>query len=86
MAANAVVRARVDAKIKEEAAAVFAAIGLTTSDAFRLLLARTAHDKALPFDPLIPSEDTIAAMRAARAGRTQPVTLDGIQAELDADD
>ena len=68
MAANAVVRARIDEEIKEEATVVLAAMGLTVSDAFRLMLTRIARDKALPFDPLIPNATTIAAMREARAG------------------
>ena len=68
MAANTVVRARIDEEIKEEATVVLAAMGLTVSDAFRLMLTRIARDKALPFDPLIPNAATIAAVREARAG------------------
>ena len=68
MPANKLVQARIDGAIKEEAAAVLAAMGLTVSDAVRLLLTRVAHDKALPFAPLTPNETTIAAMRDARAG------------------
>ena len=68
MATNAVVRARIDEHIKEEASAVLAAMGLTVSDAFRIMLARIPREKALPFEPLIPNETTIAAMREARAG------------------
>jgi len=66
MSANAVVRARIDEHIKNEATAVLAAVGLTVSDAFRLMLTRVARDKALPFEPLIPNDETIAAMREAR--------------------
>lgn len=69
MAANAVVRARIDAKIKEEAATVLATMGLTVSDAFRIMLTRVAIEKALPFEPLIPNEKTIQAMREARSGK-----------------
>ena len=86
MTANAVVRARVDARIKEEASAVLAAMGLTVSDAFRILLTRVAREKALPFEPLVPNEETIAAMLAARRGETETVTLGQLRAELDADD
>ena len=68
MAANTVVRARIDEEIKEEATVVLAALGLTVSDAVRLMLTRVARDKALPFDPLIPNAATIAAMREARVG------------------
>ena len=68
MAANAVVRARVDEQVKEDAGAVLASMGLTVSDAFRMLLVRIAREKALPFDPLIPNEETIEAIKAARRG------------------
>ena len=62
MSANAVVRARIDGRIKSEAAAVLGAMGLTLSDAFRILLTRVAAEKALPFSPLVPNAETIAAM------------------------
>lgn len=63
MPANVVVRARIDGQIKEEAAIVLAAIGLTVSDAFRIMLTRVASEKALPFEPLIPSATTIEEMK-----------------------
>jgi DNA-damage-inducible protein J len=56
MPENTVVRARIDERIKNEAAAVLAAMGLTVSDAFRLMMVRIAQDKALPFEPLVPNE------------------------------
>ena len=65
---NTVVRARIDEHVKEEAAAVLATIGLTVSDAFRLMMLRIAKDKALPFEPLIPNAETVDAMLAARRG------------------
>ena len=68
MTENAVVRARIDEATKTEAAAVLAAMGLSLSDAFRLLLKRVAADKALPFEPLVPNAETIAAMQAVRRG------------------
>lgn len=68
MAANQLVQARIDGAIKDEATAVLAAIGLTVSDAVRLLLTKVAREHALPFDPLIPNATTIAAMKEARAG------------------
>ncbi len=48
-------------------------MGLTVSDAFRLMMLKIAKEKALPFDPLVPNEETIEAMRAARRG--EPVTV-----------
>lgn len=65
---NSVVRARIDPRIKDEAATVLAAMGLTVSDALRLLLVKVATEKALPFEPLVPNAETIEAMKAARRG------------------
>ena len=45
-----VVRARIDGHIKEEATNVLAGMGLSVSDAIRMLLTRIAADKVLPFD------------------------------------
>lgn len=45
-----VVRARIDGHIKQEATNVLAGMGLSVSDAIRILLTRIAADKALPFD------------------------------------
>ncbi len=49
MATNAVVRARIDQHIKEEASIVLATMGLTVSDAFRIMLTRIAREQSLPF-------------------------------------
>jgi len=68
MAANSLVQARIDPEVKKEASVVLASMGLSVSDAVRLMLVRVAAEKALPFDPLIPNETTLAAMREARAG------------------
>ena len=68
MRESAVVRARIDEATKTEAAAVLAAMGLSLSDAFRLLLKRIAAEKALPFEPLVPNPETVEAMKAARRG------------------
>ena len=68
MTENSVVRARIDEATKREAAAVLASMGLSLSDAFRLLLKRVAAEGALPFEPLVPNAETIAAMREARGG------------------
>lgn len=88
MATNAVVRARIDEHTKEEAAAVLATMGLTVSDAFRLMLTRVAQEKALPFEPLIPNAETIKAMKQARSGKglDKFKTVDDLMADLNADD
>jgi DNA-damage-inducible protein J len=83
MATNALVQTRIDGAIKKEASVVLESIGLTVSDAVRLMLTRVAQDKALPFEPLIPNKKTLAAMKEARAGKLETVTLDELQAVLD---
>lgn len=87
MVANALVQARIDSKVKEEASAVLASMGLSVSDAVRLMLTKVAHDKALPFQPLIPNIQTIEAMREARAGKLRKFnSVEDLMAELNADD
>lgn len=87
MAANAVVRARIDARVKEEATAIFAAAGLTLSDAFRMMLMKTVAERALPFEPLMPNAETVEAMMAARRGDLVKVgNIDDLLADLHADD
>jgi DNA-damage-inducible protein J len=49
MVANALVQTRIDPAVKERAAAVLGNLGLTVSDAVRILLTRTANEGALPF-------------------------------------
>ena len=87
MPTNTVVRARIDEHIKEEASAVLAAMGLTVSDAFRIMLTRIAREKALPFEPLVPNATTIAAMNEARKGGLKSFsTVQDLMADLNADD
>jgi len=87
MSANAVVRVKIDERIKDEATVVLAAMGLTVSDAVRLLLTKVAHEHALPFDPLIPNATTIAAMKEARAGNLPRAnSIAELMADLNADD
>lgn len=78
---NQLVQARVNSDIKDEASAVLAAMGLSVSDAVRLLLTRVAREKALPFAPLVPNAETIAAMKEARAGKL--ARFDDVESLLD---
>ncbi len=68
MSQDAVIRARVNREVKEKAAAVLAAMGLTISDMMRMTLIKVAQEKALPFDPS-PNKETIAAMRELDEGK-----------------
>ena len=87
MAANALVQTRIDGAIKEEAATVLAAMGLTVSDAVRLLLTRVASEKALPFAPLVPGATTLAAMKEARKGGLPRFdSVEALMDDLNADD
>jgi len=87
MTESAVVRARIDEATKIEASAVLASMGLTLSDAFRLLLKRVAKEKALPFEPLTPNAETIAAMREARSGKLPRFkTVEDLMRDLNAGD
>jgi DNA-damage-inducible protein J len=87
MAESSVVRARIDERTKNKAATVLAAMGLTVSDAFRLLMVRIAKEKALPFEPLSPNAATIRAMREARKGKLKGFArVEDVMADLNAKD
>ena len=87
MIENTVVRARIDAATKAEASAVLASIGLSLSDAIRLMLKRVVAEKALPFEPLIPNAETIDAIMEARRGELVKVgSVDNLFRDLNADD
>ncbi|MEI7892236.1 MAG: type II toxin-antitoxin system RelB/DinJ family antitoxin [Myxococcales bacterium] len=87
MAANQLVQSRIDGAIKEEASLVLESMGLTVSDAVRMLLTRIARDHAFPFDPFVPNETTIEAMREARSmGLARANSIAELRAALDADD
>ena len=87
MVNDSTVRARINSKIKEEATAVLAAIGLTPSEAFRLLMTRVAQEHSLPFDLLMPNKETVAAIKAARSGQVKSFgDLQELMGDLHADD
>ena len=87
MTTNSVVRARINEQVKQEAMAVLEAMGLTASDAFRMMMTRIAAEKSLPFEPLVPNATTIAAMKEARAGKRKSFSsVEAMLADLDADD
>jgi DNA-damage-inducible protein J len=87
MSENSIVRARINERIEVEPAAVLAAMGLSVSDAFRMMMVRIAADKALPFSPLASNLATIEAMKAARRGDLAKVgSSEELLASLNADD
>jgi len=68
------VHVRVDEKTKLRAAKTLAAMGISVSDAVRMLLVRVAAEKSLPFDVKVPNATTVKAMRAADAGKGKRLT------------
>ena len=63
--ATTMVHVRVDEKIKDAAAKTLSAMGISVSDAVRMLLVRVAAEKALPFEVRVPNAATVKAMQAA---------------------
>lgn len=87
MPAVDVVRARIDTGLKKEATAVLSAMGLSVSDAIRLMLVRVVSDKALPFDVRIPNAETQAAMRDIQQGNvTRFESVEALMADLNDDE
>jgi DNA-damage-inducible protein J len=86
MASDTVVRARIDGQVKERAARVLADMGLSVSDAIRLLLVRVAVEKALPFDIKVPNAETREAMTELEKGAAKSFdTVAELMADLNAE-
>lgn len=64
MAANALVQTRIDADVRDRASAVLEGMGMTVSDAVRILLTRTANEGAVPLELITNSEAHDAWFRA----------------------
>ncbi len=69
MSNDTVVRARIDRETKERATAALEAMGLSVSDAIRLLMLRIAEEKRLPFAVRVPNATTVKAMEELEAGK-----------------
>ena len=87
MPATAVVRARIDEKTKRKASKALAGMGLSMSDAIRLMLIRVAEEKALPFDVYEPNEESLRAIAELERGEGQRFeTVEELMADLNARD
>jgi DNA-damage-inducible protein J len=87
MVADSTVRARIDGATKDEAAKVLDAMGLTVSDAIRVMLMRVAAEKALPFELRVPNTETRKAMAELERGKAARFdTIDDLMADLNAPD
>ena len=67
--ATTMVHIRVDEKVKKRAAKTLSSMGMSVSDAVRILLVRVAAEKALPFQVKVPNRTTVKAMEAADRGK-----------------
>ena len=85
--ADTYVRARIDAGTKERAAAALDAMGLSVSDAIRLLMLRVADERRLPFEVKAPSKSSRQALAEIEAGKVERfATVGDLMADLHADD
>jgi DNA-damage-inducible protein J len=64
---SSILHVRVDDEVKERARAALEALGLSVSDAVRLLMHRIAADQAFPLELKVPNAETRAAMLQAEA-------------------
>lgn len=71
MSSDSVVRARIDSDTKARATAALEAMGLSVSDAIRLLMLRVADEQRLPFAVQVPNAKTVQAMDELEAGKGQ---------------
>ncbi len=79
------VRARVDIATKKQAAEALADMGLSISDAIRLLLARIADERRFPFEVKTPNKATRRAIEELEAGKGQKSnSIAGMMAKLNA--
>lgn len=85
--ADTYVRARIDSDTKQRAARALEAMGLSISDAIRLLMLRIADEHRLPFDVKVPNATTKKAIAELEAGKGKKFAgVDGLMADLHADD
>jgi DNA-damage-inducible protein J len=84
---TAMIHVRVDHELKTKATRTLNKMGLSMSDAVRLLLTRIEADQALPFEVRVPNAETIAAMEAGDRGEVfRASSVAEMMAELNEDD
>ena len=85
--ADTYVRARIDTDTKDRAADALEAMGLSISDAIRLLMMRIADERRQPFEVKAPNPTTRKAIAELEAGKGKRVaSVDALMADLNADD
>lgn len=84
MAQSTMLHVRVDEEIKTQASEALAAMGLSVSDAVRILLKRVVSDQAFPLELKVPNAQTRAAMEDARAMmKSRAARFDSVDALID---
>ncbi len=84
MTRSTMLHVRVDNEIKTQASEALAAMGLSVSDAVRILLKRVVNDQAFPLELKVPNARTRAAMEEARTmARTRTTRFDSADALID---
>ena len=83
MAMEATIRARCDADLKNAAEAIFKELGISTSQAINMFLAKVKREKGIPFELKIPNEITANVMIEAKNGiNMESVTIGDLQSEF----
>ena len=81
------VRARIDTRTKKRAAGALGEMGLSISDAIRLLMIRVADERRLPFEVKVPTAETRQAIRELERGKGKRFKdVEALMADLRADD
>lgn len=86
--ANVTIQSRIKPELKQQAEAVFDAIGLSMGDAIRLFLQQSVNVGGLPFQPSVkqPNAETLAAIDELESGKGKRfATVDELFADLEAD-
>ena len=87
IATDTYVRARIDTATKQRTADALEAMGLSISDAIRLLMLRVADEHRLPFEVKVPNSATRKAITELEAGNGKKFkTIDSLLEDLNADD
>lgn len=87
MLAKSTVRARIDSGTKKKASRALRDMGLSMSDAIRLMLVRVAEEKRLPFDIKVPNAATGKAIEELEQGKGKRfASVAALMDDLDADD
>jgi DNA-damage-inducible protein J len=81
------VRARIDEQTKARATAALDAMGLSVSDAIRMLMLRVADEQRLPFEVKAPNAKTMEAIAELKAGKGKKhSSIKALLADMNADD